>query len=454
MIFDTLPLRQKFAPLWLRQKTALRLFLFILMAVLLPLNMLAQSDAGIKFKGQLSGWGSYSSGAEFPVMVGGRYLPQLNLELPFRAKTESKGIVQADSGAAATGQVPDSDGLNVDSARKFFGIKGLRFDAEVAGNFYGSLEMFGGGELPGSGETVSAGDYRWRGDVKLYRGWVRLSSDKAEIRVGLQKINFGSAMMLRPLMWFDTMDPRDPLQLTDGVWGAMGRYYFGNNANIWVWGLLGNSKLKPFETLPSERWSPEFGGRVQVPVGSGEAAFTFHRRKMDLPLFEDKYENKYGIDVRFDYEIGFWAEAALINKRAPLGIASNQELITLGADYTFGIGNGLNVSAEHMLIASGEKAFEFAATANLSAFSLNYPLGMDDNISLMFYYDWRGENLFNFVRWKHRVSFGDLFVMAFANPEVAENPLLQGSSAGSAVMSGLGIQVMLVLNHQTKSQIR
>jgi len=430
MIFDTLPLRSK-AALQVPKVPVVRLSLFLLTALLLPLNLPAQSqsDAGLKFKGQLSGWGSYSSGAEFPVMVGGRYLPQLNLELPLKKN-------------------PDADSIKIDSNRKSFGIEGLKFDAEVAGNFYGSLEMFGGGELP------SEGDYRWRGDVKLYRGWVRLSSERAEIRVGLQKINFGSAMMLRPLMWFDTMDPRDPLQLTDGVWGVMGRYYFGNNANIWVWGLLGNSRLKPFEALPSERWTPEFGGRVQVPVGSGEAAFTFHRRKMDLPLFDNKYENKYGLDVRFDYEIGFWAEAALINKRAPLGIASSQELITLGADYTFGIGNGLGVSAEHMLIASGEKAFEFSATANLSAFSLNYPLGMDDNISLMFYYDWRGENLFNFVRWKHRVSFGDLFVMAFANPEVADNPLLQGSSAGSAVMSGLGIQVMLVLNHQTKSKIR
>jgi len=127
MIFDTLPLMQK---------SVLRFWLLMLTAILLPVNMLAQSDAGIKFKGQLSGWGSYSSGAEFPVMVGGRYLPQFNLELPFRAKTESKGIMQADSGAAATGQVLDSEGLNVDSARKLFGIKGLRFDAEVAGKFF------------------------------------------------------------------------------------------------------------------------------------------------------------------------------------------------------------------------------------------------------------------------------------------------------------------------------
>ena len=69
---------------------------------------------------------------------------------------------------------------------------------------------------------------------------MRYSSDQFELRLGLQKINFGSASMLRPLMWFDQMDPRDPLHLTDGVWGLLARYYFLNNANIWLWGLYGN----------------------------------------------------------------------------------------------------------------------------------------------------------------------------------------------------------------------
>ena len=106
-------------------------------------------------------------------------------------------------------------------------MEGLRFDAEVSGNMYGSGDI-----IPFSNEEASW-DARWDGKVKLYRGWGRVSNDRAEVRVGLQKINFGSAMMLRPLMWFDSMDPRDPLQMTDGVWGAMGRYYFNNNANVW-----------------------------------------------------------------------------------------------------------------------------------------------------------------------------------------------------------------------------
>ena len=58
-----------------------------------------------------------------------------------------------------------------------------------------------------------------------YRLWARFASPQYEIRGGLQKISFGSATLLRPLMWFDTIDPRDPLQLTDGVYGLLGRYF-------------------------------------------------------------------------------------------------------------------------------------------------------------------------------------------------------------------------------------
>jgi hypothetical protein len=60
---------------------------------------------------------------------------------------------------------------------------------------------------------------KYEKNIKPYRAWLRLASNTFEIRGGLQKINFGSATLFRPLMWFDKIDPRDPLQLTDGVNG-------------------------------------------------------------------------------------------------------------------------------------------------------------------------------------------------------------------------------------------
>jgi hypothetical protein len=93
-------------------------------------------------------------------------------------------------------------------------------------------------------------------DVSPYRLWARMSGPQYELRVGLQKINFGSASVLRPLMWFDTIDPRDPLQITSGVYGILGRYYFLNNANLWLWALIGNDEPKGWELIPTAKGKP------------------------------------------------------------------------------------------------------------------------------------------------------------------------------------------------------
>lgn len=75
---------------------------------------------------------------------------------------------------------------------------------------------------------------RYDGRVKPYRAWVRLSTNTFEARVGLRKINFGSATLFRSLMWFDRTDPRDPLRLTDGVSGLLLRDYAVNNTSLWL----------------------------------------------------------------------------------------------------------------------------------------------------------------------------------------------------------------------------
>jgi len=91
------------------------------------------------------------------------------------------------------------------------------------------------------------------GEIKPYRIWLRFSSSQYELRAGLQKIAFGSATLLRPLMWFDRTDPRDPLKLTDGVHALLGRYFFLSNANVWLWGLWGNDDKKGWEAVASDK---------------------------------------------------------------------------------------------------------------------------------------------------------------------------------------------------------
>ncbi|HPG73422.1 MAG TPA: hypothetical protein PLM49_03960, partial [Bacteroidales bacterium] len=182
----------------------------------------------------------------------------------------------------------------------------------------------------------------------------------------MQKINFGSASMIRPLMWFDKLDPRDPLQLTDGVWGILGRYYFLNNANLWLWALYGNKEAKTWEIGNTSLQRPEFGGRLQLPVPKGEVAFSYHNREVDksgmgeIPaIVEIVNENRFGLDGKWDLGVGLWFEAAWMHKSKNMGIFTNQFSACVGIDYTFGVGNGLNLIFEQLLFAYDEKPFAF-----------------------------------------------------------------------------------------------
>ena len=233
------------------------------------------------------------------------------------------------------------------------------------------------------------------GSLKPYRLWIRYSSDQFELRLGLQKINFGSASILRPLMWFDRMDPRDPLLLTDGVWALLARYYFLNNANVWLWSLYGNDNPTGWELVPSNKKIPEFGGRIQIPVPRGEAAFSYHHRTADnseMIIFDqpnDKIpEDRFGFDAKWDLKTGLWIEGSWTRKQQDLGMLTNQEIFNAGIDYTFGLGNGLYLAYEHLLFSYDEKPFEFADKTSFSLLTASYPIGLFDKISVILYYNW------------------------------------------------------------------
>ncbi len=168
----------------------------------------------LTFKGQLSAWALYNGGLDLPVYMGGRYIPQLNYEI----KLKKDQLIDFEA------------------------------SANINGNF--GFQPF---------DTLKA-----TGTIKPYRLWGRYSSRQFEVRLGLQKINFGSAQLIRPLMWFDEVDPRDPLGLTDGVWGVLGRYYFLNNMNVWFWSLYGNKNARGWDFAPTNRDVPEFGGQITV----------------------------------------------------------------------------------------------------------------------------------------------------------------------------------------------
>ena len=379
--------------------------------VFLCISVVNTNAQSLDCRGQLSGWGTFNDTGKTEYRLGLRYLPEMNAS------------------------VYTGDALAVDT------------------EFSANLNAF---------RDLDAGCSEH--DEKLYRLWLRFAGSNYEARIGLQKINFGSALMLRPLMWFDTLDPRDPLNLTDGVWGVLLRYYFLNNANIWLWGLYGNDDLKGAEFIYSREDEPEWGGRIQYPLGHGEIAASYHTRMTDLVRTVESYvtlpfildlpgvrEQRYAVDGKWDYELGFWVEASvnhydLDNLNLPLlsQIFDYRYLnqYTLGADYTLGWGNGLHIMAEHLLM-NFSRSISVKDDYAFTALMLDYPLGIFDQLMTLVMYDHENREDYIFASWQRTYDHWSFVGMVFRYPDVGDLPVL-GATAKSL---GKGIQIMFIYNH-------
>lgn len=156
--------------------TVFRIGLSIVWTFLLPLSLNALE---YEFRGQLSAYGTgfYDHG-QYDGQLGLRYIPVAELKAPLKNDNE--------------------------------------WELELAVDNY----------------TDTKADPSFK--TKLYRLKLRYAAPRWEVQAGLQKINFGPAKLLRSLMWFDQIDPRDPLGVTSGIWGVSARYYTLNNTNFWV----------------------------------------------------------------------------------------------------------------------------------------------------------------------------------------------------------------------------
>jgi hypothetical protein len=326
------------------------------------------------------------------------------------------------------------------SLKKDFG-RGLAFDAEASFNTYASLQ----------GPTFAAAT--GAADFKPYRLWARFTTARFEARLGLQKINFGPALLLRPLMWFDRIDPNDPLQLTDGVYGLLLKYTFPGEANVWLWGLAGNNETKGWEAVPTKRGEPEFGGRVQVPLGPGEAAVSYHHRRMDsarspLALPEGEAasvpEDRIGIDGKWDLGVGLWFEAVWTRQAWTAAPWKNQKTLALGTDFTFGLGHGLHVMAEHLEADFGADLLGQGSRRSLTALSADYPLGLLDRLRALVFRDWTSGDWYRIVTWQRAYDRWSFYAIGFWNPETYRIP---SAGRASGLFAGRGFQVMIIYNH-------
>ncbi|MCX8159860.1 MAG: hypothetical protein N3G18_02880 [Candidatus Saccharicenans sp.] len=319
--------------------------------------------------------------------------------------------------------------------------------------------------------TIEQGtENQFRSQLKPYRLSLKYAASRFEARLGLQKISFGSASLLRPLMWFDRIDPRDPIQLTDGVYGLLIRTYVSTRTNLWAWVLYGNDDPKGWELLPTLRRHPEFGARAQFPAGPGELAFTVHHRRVDFnlamaatnpavsliplkpssPLAITFPETRLAVDGKWDLGPGLWFEATLTNQRSTFLAFPWQRVLTIGLDYTLATGNGLHLLAEYFQSdtatspLSGSTFSSFRA--RFLATSASYPLTLLDQLSAIVFYDTLNRQLYSFIRWQRSYDRWSIHLMAFWNP--AEFRIFTAPGADQPnLFAGKGLQLLLIYNY-------
>ncbi|HRZ41687.1 MAG TPA: hypothetical protein P5228_03180 [Bacteroidales bacterium] len=377
-----------------------RLPLIVVGLLLLPATLAGQHDTVI-FQGQASGWMQYGHRDEMPLGLGARYIPALKVQM--HGKTRGMLEIETSANVMLTMMAHPSD-------------------------------------------TMTA-----EGIVKPYRLCVRYAADQYEIRLGLQKISFGSASMLRPLMWFDRLDPRDPLQLTDGVYALLGRYYFLNNTNIWLWGLYGNEKSGIWDLGNTRKRIPEAGGRFQFPLWKGELAFTGHFRQVDTTALQLQHagyshfpEGKLGIDGKWDVGPGIWFECTRVHKFREAGVLNNQTMANLGMDFTFAILNGITVGAEYLLVSVHQDAWRLRDPYHLTAVSASTPLSLSDHISAIVFAEWESRAGYAYLSYRHQFRKISLYGMAFFSSSGEGLPMLAGTNAA---FMGNGFQILVVYHH-------
>ena len=221
----------------------------------------------------------------------------------------------------------------------------------------------------------------------LYRSWIRFSNNILDLRIGLQKISFGSALFLRPLAWFDSLDFRYTTGQTDGVESMRFILSPSNSLAFWFW------------VVKNDISGSSYGGRMEVTtVGllEGNWGFTYYRDTESNPHFPYptifntimpnqniqsdigfSQNNRFGLDYRYDGDFGFWLEGCY-NDFDKYG---NLTLLTFGADYTLPILNGLLVSSEAMFtrysserIAFGEQLMNLSRDDKYSVLHLSMPI--------------------------------------------------------------------------------
>ncbi|MDT8445638.1 MAG: hypothetical protein RRB13_01920 [bacterium] len=255
-------------------------------------------------------------------------------------------------------------------------------------------------ELEGAGERAWAWDAQLAGylyhqqtnaqaletEAELLRAWGRVFDPNTELRLGLQELSFGPAVLLRSLQWFDQKDPLDPTGFTKGVKGALLRVSTKENSTFWLWSLGGNQDLYALTPYASEKHRVEWGGRAQLSFEALEAGLTLHRRTLSLPGQESVPESRLALDAKADFTyLGAWVEGVGLTRAREGPSAQDERWGTLGMDTSINWLEGLLLTAEHYRkdTRSGGAAWNRSAQSNALMASLGF--GLLDNYRISWF---------------------------------------------------------------------
>ena len=235
-------------------------------------------------------------------------------------------------------------------------------------------------------DRIYSGDSLINNVENFHRYWVRYSSEKLEVRLGLQKIVFGPSQVLRSLSWFDTIDLKEPTEQTDGVEALRLRWFPSNSLSLWSWAINNDQ-----DTL-------SYGSRVELSNSAGEWGLTYHQDQSkslqmvgqdSTPNFGS--HNRLAVDYRYDGFIGFWNESALIS-------SDRSEIImaTVGADYTLPIANGILVMMESMHVYS--ETNDSTSSQTLTVLMASLPVGMVHQVMYITQMGWTEKQTYQYLR--------------------------------------------------------
>ncbi len=286
----------------------------------------------------------------------------------------------------------------------------------------------------------SLGDSLVKMDGELYRFTLRYDTPHTQVRVGLQKINFGPARMLRVLQWFDQVDLRDPLALSPGVWAALGRNYFENGANIRLWTMTDAPDPLRDSFYLDDDWPWDIGGRFEYPIPAGTLGFTLHC--LDVSDITVVRETRAAFDFRLDAIVGIWSETMVSRSEIP-SRDIDQLTSMVGVDYTFGLGNGLYLASELLISYQSKLDGSMPWLVRSLALTGNYTLGLADGLTAYLYaIETRYGDIqyIPMLGWLHTSGNWLFYLALYDMPDLA-------GGGSIALPTGTGIQVNVALNH-------